>query len=87
MKEEFHAKGSSNVHWARYDHSAKTLEIDFKDKDGKRNSTYRYDGVALEDWQHFQLAESKGQHFAFSIRPKFKGVKTWDAKTAKPLLS
>ncbi len=66
---------SSNIHWARYNPDTQQLEIDFKGKDGKKTSTYRYDGFTWENWRAFQDAPSKGQHFAFKIRPRFKGVK------------
>jgi hypothetical protein len=68
-------KHSTNVHWARYDESKQELEIDFKNAKGEKTSTYRYPGFSILDWRKFQDAPSKGKHFAFEIRPKFKGEK------------
>lgn len=75
MKQEFDGKGSRQVHWARYDAATRTLEIDFKGKDGKKQSTYSYENVNEYDWKAFQAAESKGSHFAHAIRNKFKATK------------
>jgi len=72
---QFEAKKSSNISWARYDEATQTLEIDFKGKDGNKASTYTYAGFPPDEWQEFQQAKSKGQHFAYKIRPRFKGVK------------
>jgi hypothetical protein len=74
MQQQFEAKESSNVAWARYDADTRTLEVDFK-KDGVRSSTYIYLEFPPEEWQAFQEAKSKGQHFAYKIRPRFKGTK------------
>lgn len=84
--EQFEAKESSNVGWARYYPERGELEVDFK-KDGVKVSTYVYDGAALGSkdakgpgfpkdlWDGFLAAESKGRYFAYVIRPKFRGVK------------
>ena len=66
---------SSNVHWARYFPDAEILHIDFKNSKGEKTSTYAYSGFKWEDWRAFCEAESKGRHFAFAIRPMFKGVR------------
>lgn len=73
--QEFDGKGSRQVHWARYDAETRTLEIDFKGKDGAKQSTYSYAEVSPEDWTAFQAAPSKGYHFAYAIRNKFKATK------------
>lgn len=73
--EQFEAKESSNVGWARYDPATEILEIDFKAKDGTRQSTYTYAGFPASEWEAFQRSESKGRHFAYQIRPRYKGVK------------
>lgn len=61
---------SSNIRWARYFPVERRLEIDFKGKDGKVNSTYEYQSFGPMDWEAFNAAESKGKHFAFNIRNK-----------------
>lgn len=76
---------SSNVHWARYNLETETLQIDFKNSKGVKSSTYEYDGTLpdgtkpggfkVEDWRAFQEAASKGEHFAYKIRPRYKGRK------------
>lgn len=71
----FEARESATVGWARYDPATETMEVDFKDKTGAKASTYSYAGVSLAEWERFERAESKGKHFAFEIRPKYKGVK------------
>lgn len=73
--EQFTADKSSNVGWARYDSETQVLEIDFRNAAGEKASTYTYAGFPPEDWAAFQAAESKGKHFAYKIRPAFKGVK------------
>ncbi len=73
--QEFDGKGSRQVHWARYDAATRTLEIDFKGKDGAKQSTYSYAEVSEDDWKAFQAAESKGTHFARAIRNNFKATK------------
>lgn len=70
---QFEAKESSNVGWARYDEATHVLEIDFKDKAGNKASTYAYDEFPPAQWQAFMEAPSKGRHFAFAIRPNFRG--------------
>lgn len=67
--EQFEAKESSNVAWARYDADAQTLEVDFK-KNGAKQSTYSYRPFTAEDWRAFSEAKSKGEHFAYKIRPR-----------------
>lgn len=73
--EQFTAKESSNVGWARYNSETQVLEIDFRNSKGEKASTYSYAEFPPEAWAAFQAAESKGRHFAFAIRPKYKGVK------------
>ena len=73
--EQFTAEKSSNVGWARYDSETQVLEIDFRNSKGEKGSTYNYAGFPPEAWALFQAAESKGKHFAFTIRPCYKGVK------------
>lgn len=73
--QEFDGKGSSQVHWARYDPLTRTLEIDFKNSKGGKASTYSYAEFSKEDWIAFQSAEQKGSHFARAIRNNFKAVK------------
>lgn len=75
MSEQFEAKESSNVGWARYSADTQVLEIDFRDKHGKKASTYEYKYFPLAAWEVFQAAPSKGTHFAKAIRPAYKGVK------------
>lgn len=84
---------SSNIHWARYDEATKTVEIDFRDKNGNKNSTYRYHtrvnpdgtenaphGFTMAEWRAFQDSPSKGGHFAAYIRKNYRGEKIWSAK-------
>lgn len=83
--DQFEAKESSSVGWARMREDG-VLEIDFK-KDGIKASTYAYDGTRINEnerpvagfprdvWEQFKISESKGRFFAYVIRPKFKGVK------------
>lgn len=86
--EQFEAKESSNVGWARYYPERGELEVDFKDKAGNHASTYIYDGTPgvpngekpiggfpHDVWDQFKVSESKGRFFAYAIRPKFRGVK------------
>lgn len=85
MTEEFHAKESTNIDWARYQNGC--LFVDFKNSKGVRVSTYRYDGTLMKDgsnptgcfpleaWREFQAAASKGQHFAYKIRNIYRGEK------------
>lgn len=72
---QLEVKNSSNIHWARYDEATRTLEIDFKNSKGEKVSTYAYPEFAPEEWDRFQIADSKGQHFAYHIRPKHKGIR------------
>ncbi len=84
---------SSNVHWARYNLETEVLEVDFKNSKGEKASTYAYDGTLtdgkkergfpVEEWRKFQEAASKGEHFAYKIRPRFKGHKIDDGKRKK----
>ena len=84
--EEFEAKESSNIHWARYRNGV--LEIDFRDaKTGLKRSTYQYDGTLIKDgsnptgrfpvdeWQGLCGAARKGRYFAEKIRNVYKPVK------------
>jgi len=80
MTHQFEATESKQIAWARWDDATDALEIDFKDKTGAKASTYRYEKFTWEDWQEFQRAASKGKHFAFRIRPRFKATKIWTAK-------
>ncbi len=73
--EQFDTKKSSNLHWARFCPQTNRLEIDFKNAAGEKVSTYVYEGFTPEDWAKFIAAPSQGQHFAYHIRPNFKGVK------------
>lgn len=73
--QQFEAKESSNVGWARYDAATGTLEIDFRDSKGNRVSTYKYANYPPEEWARFNAAPSKGKFFAYEIRPKFTGAK------------
>jgi KTSC domain len=75
MNENFEAERSSNVGWARWDPATQVLEIDFKRKDGTKQSTYRYENFPCEEWRKFQQSNSKGRHFAYYIRPRFTGIK------------
>ena len=75
MSEGFDCQESSNLKWARYDRAAQVLEIDFKNKAGVKVSTYAYDNFPPEAWDSFQKATSRGRHFAYAIRPKYKGRK------------
>lgn len=83
--DEFLAKESSNIEWARYGNGC--LFVDFKNSAGVKVSTYRYDGTLLKDgtnptgqfpiecWNAFKLSPSKGRFFAAEIRNVYKGVK------------
>lgn len=73
---EFAAETSSNIYWARYDDSTRTLEIDFR-SNGEKKSTYRYENFPAEAWAQFNAALSKGMFFAKEIRPRYTGVKIW----------
>lgn len=89
-------RDSKTVGWARFD--GRTLEIDFKNyKTGLKTSTYTYDGTLLSNgqnptagfpydvWNRFQAATEKARFFAYEIRPKYKGIKIWQAaKTLNP---
>jgi hypothetical protein len=76
---------STNIHWARFYPDEERLEVDFKNKAGVKVSTYSYDGTRLDntrpggftwdDWRAFCEAPSKGEHFAYKIRPRFLGMK------------
>lgn len=77
---DLNLKDSTNLHWARYDEAAQRLEIDFKNAQGVKVSTYAYDNFSPEEWAQFNASSSKGKHFAYRIRPRFKGVKIWSAK-------
>lgn len=85
--EQFEAKESSNVGWARYYPERGELEVDFK-ANGVKVSTYVYDGrpdvpnaerpangFPRDVWEQFKVSDSKGRFFAYAIRPKFRGVK------------
>jgi KTSC domain len=76
----FDGKESRQVHWARYDPATQTLEIDFKDKNGAKASTYSYAEVTAAAWEAFQAAPSKGAHFASAIRNNYKATKLLDGK-------
>lgn len=84
--QEFQSEHSANIGWARYDEAKRVLEVDFKNKDGVHTSTYAYAEFQGSDWTEFVEAKSKGQHFAFKIRPRFVGVKVSGppAKQPKP---
>lgn len=73
--EELDGKTSGQVHWARYDEAAQRLEIDFKDKFGKKASEYHYPNVPVAVWEGFKKADSKGTYFATRIRPYYTGVR------------
>lgn len=67
--QEFEAKESSNIRWARYFPNEQRLEIDFRnEKTGLYTSTYEYRNFSSMDWDDFCAAESKGKHFAYKIR-------------------
>jgi len=74
---DFEAHESSNIGWARYNATTRVLEVDFKDKTGSKTSTYSYADFPEEMWIEFNASDSKGRFFAYHIRPKYKGVKTW----------
>lgn len=63
---------SSNIHWARYNEAAQTLQIDFKDKDGKKVSTYEYANVPLEVFEGMKASQKRGEFFAYRIRGRFE---------------
>lgn len=77
---DFEAKESKQIAWARYDEATRVLEIDFRGKDGAKQSTYSYAGFPLDRWLQFISASSKGSFFAYNIRPHYKGVKIWDRR-------
>jgi KTSC domain len=92
---QFQAESASKtVGWARYD--GRILEVDFKHhKTGAKTSTYSYDGTLLlsgenptagfpvEVWNEFQAATEKASYFARYIRPRYRGIKIWQAAPAK----
>lgn len=60
---------SSNIDWARYDPETNTLEIDFiKSNVPGKASTYEYTCFPPEEWEQFQMSESKGSWFAKYVR-------------------
>jgi hypothetical protein len=75
-------KESKTLEWARYNEATQTLEVDFKNNSGQKQSTYRYDGFPPEAWSQFMASSSRGAHFARYIRPRYKGVKIWSATGA-----
>ncbi len=78
---------SSNLAWRRYDATTRVLEVDFKGKDGSKQSTYAYDDFPEELWLQWNAATSPGQFFAQHVRfaknpdgtPRFRGRKIWPA--------
>ena len=67
--QEFEAKESSNIKWARYFPDEQRLEVDFRNQiTGAFTSTYEYRNFGPIEWEAFQAAESKGRHFAAAIR-------------------
>ena len=58
---------SSNLTECGYDPVEQTLEVCFT-----TGATYRYKGVAQEDYDALMGAESKGKHFAREIKGKFE---------------
>lgn len=77
---EIDCKESSTLHWARYDADTRTLEVDFRGKDGAKVSTYRYDGVPVKLFAQLATATSRGAYFAAHIRGRFPTTKLWPAK-------
>ncbi len=77
-------KESSNIAWARYDFLTGVLEVDFKNGQGVKVSTYAYDNYPVEEWDRFRErpGTSRGKFFAYEIRPKYKGRKVWPAPEA-----
>lgn len=69
---EIDCKESSNIHWARWNNETQVLEIDFKDKNGVKASTYEYRQFSGEEWDRLNASESKGRHFAYTIRPMYE---------------
>jgi hypothetical protein len=70
-------KESATLHWARYDATKRTLQVDFRGKDGEKQSTYEYADFPEEIFAQFNAATSRGRFFAARIRPKYKGTKIW----------
>lgn len=67
--QEFEAKESSNIKWARWYPDEERLEVDFRNQiTGAFTSTYTYQNFSSMDWEAFQAAESKGKYFAAAIR-------------------
>ncbi len=67
-------ENSSTIAAIRFDESLSEMQIDFK-HNGDQVTTYRYEGVSLEAWDKFSVAESYGRHFAKEIKARYKGVK------------
>jgi len=61
---------SSNIHAIGYD--AGVLRIEFKDNKGNPTSSYDYKNVLPEDYASFNMADSKGRHFARKIKGAFQ---------------
>jgi hypothetical protein len=72
---QFGGGKSKQIHWARYNPETLTLEVDFKDKNGNKASTYAYAEFTEAAWEAFQAAPSKGTHFAHAIRNNYKANK------------
>jgi hypothetical protein len=82
--EELLMEESKNLRWARYDSETRALIVDFKNKAGEKQSTYRYDGVPPEIWDALKTSISHGSFFAAMIRnamqdgkPKYTVTKVW----------
>ena len=82
MSNELDCNESKTLRWARYDEATRVLEIDFRGKDGSKQSTYRYENFPPEEWAQLNASTSRGGHFAAHIRTRYRGVKIWDARTA-----
>jgi len=70
MKITMKSVDSSNIQSIGYDKEIKTLVVMFK-----TGNAYSYSGVSEEDFQKFDTAQSKGQHFAREIRGKYSAEK------------
>lgn len=73
--EEFEDKRSSNIGWARYNEAELTLEVDFKDKNGNKSSTYSYPNFPASEWAAFKESASRGKFFAERVRNRYVGAR------------
>lgn len=77
---------SSNLESIGYDEDTRTLEIEFKGKNGKSNSLYQYSPISYEGYLELIKSESVGKTFyqRIKINPSIKTLKIeFTIKTGK----